>query len=300
MKFLPAGVSSKMGRQMFKLEKDSPKILFGLGVASMVGSTVLACRSTLKLESVLEKTQNDLKIANALEHREYSEEDRQQDKTLIYVRGVADIVKLYAPSIAMGAAGIAMLTKSHNILEQRNAALTAAYIAIDKGFKEYRARVVAKYGEQDDQEFRYGAEKVSIVDEKTGRKKEVVRVSPEDPSIYARFFDQLCSSWNKDPELNFIFLKCQQEYVNHLLRARGHVFLNEVYDQLGIPRTKAGQVVGWLRDSEEGDNYVDFGLWKGDTQVARDFINGREGAILLDFNVDGPIYDLIDGGDSIR
>jgi hypothetical protein len=73
------------------------------------------------------------------------------------------------------------------------------------------------------------------------------------------------------------------------------VFLNEVYDMVGVPRSKAGAVVGWLLSPNGGtDNFVNFGVFDGRTEVARDFVNGREGAILLDFNVDGVIYDKID------
>src|SRR4029077_6009102 len=116
-RFLPDGLSQQAGRTMLKVEKSSPRLLFVAGVASMVGSTVLACRATLKLEEVLETAQNDLKIANSLEHREYSEDDRQRDKTIIYTRSVVSIGKLYGPSILLGVAGIGMLTKSHKILE---------------------------------------------------------------------------------------------------------------------------------------------------------------------------------------
>lgn len=291
MKFIPSSLSNRAASHMLKLEKGSPKILFGVGVISMVGSTVLACRATLKLDEVLEQTQSNLHIANSLEHREYSEEDRQKDKTIIYARAAVDVAKLYAPAIVMGAAGIMCLTKSQNILEQRYAAVSAAYVALDKGFREYRARVVDRYGEQDDQEFRYGVQKVSIETE-SGRKKEVARVSFEDPSVYAKFFDQLCPPWQKEAEYNMYFLKCQQEHFNRMLQFRGHVFLNEVYDSLGIERTKAGAVVGWVRGN--GDDYIDFGVFSRDTEKTRDFVNGREGAILLDFNVDGLIYNLLD------
>ena len=51
-------------------------------------------------------------------------------------------------------------------------------------------------------------------------------------------------------------------------------------------------VVGWVLGN--GDNCIDFGIWDSANEKARDFVNGREGAILLDFNVDGVIYDLID------
>lgn len=294
MKFIPTGLSNKLAPQMLKLDAGSPKILFGLGVVSMVGSTVLACRSTLKLDEVLERTESDLQTANTLEHREYSEEDRQKDKTIIYVRAGVDIAKLYAPSLVLGVAGITMLTKSHNILQERNAALTAAYVALDKGFKEYRARVIEKHGAQEDQEMRYGSQKVQIEDPETGRKKTVVRANPGEPSIYARFFDELATEWQREPEYNLYYLRCQQEYHNHVLQARGHVFLNEVYKSLGIPHSTAGAVVGWYRDNPDGDSYIDFGIYDEANEKAREFVNGHEGAILLDFNVDGVIHHFLD------
>jgi len=124
--------------------------------------------------------------------------------------------------------------------------------------------------------------------------KKVVKVADVDGiSDYARFYDDGCEGWTKDPELNLSFLRAQQQYANDKLVANGHLFLNEVYDMLGIPRTKAGQVVGWVYDlsNTEADNYVDFGLYDATKEKTRDFVNGYERTILLDFNVDGPILD---------
>lgn len=108
-------------------------------------------------------------------------------------------------------------------------------------------------------------------------------------SPYARFFDEASANWVKDPEINHIFVQCQQNFANNLLIARGHLFLNEVYDMLGIDRSSAGQVVGWVI-SGDGDNFVDFGMFEAHS--AR-FVNGYERSILLDFNVDGVVVDKI-------
>jgi hypothetical protein len=233
-------------------------------------------------------------MADDLRHREdlssYSPNDGRKDKAVIYTRSVGKIAKLYAPSLLLGAASVACLTKSHSILTQRNLALTAAYAAVDEAFRQYRDRVVEKYGEDQDREFRYSSEEVDIVDEK-GKLHTEIRVGPDTPSMYARFFDPLSDCWDKNPEYNLIFLQCQQRYVNDMLIARGHVFLNEVYDKLGLDRTKAGSVVGWIV-SDDNDNYIDFGVFTGENQT-RSFVNGRDGSILLDFNVDGVIWDKI-------
>jgi len=168
------------------------------------------------------------------------------------------------------------------------------YAALEKGFNEYRARVISKYGEDEDRDLRYGTREIET--EVRGKKKKITRVGLGEPSIYARFFDVSSPSWSKEPEYNLIFLKCQQNYANDLLHARGHVFLNEVYDMLGIPRSKAGAVVGWLLGV--GDDFINFGVFDDRSDKARDFVNGFEGSILLDFNVDGVVYDRIEFEDS--
>jgi len=296
MKLVPEAISRTVARNSLLLQKSSPQVLFGVGVVGMVGTTVLACRATLKMDTVLDEAKGKLETAKTLEHPDYSEKDRGRDTSLIYFQTSVKIVKLYAPAVIVGGLSIAALTSSHRILTRRNAALTVAYSALDRGFREYRARVVEKYGEEEDRNLRYGSRQVQIEDE-NGKKKMVTRVDIDnDPSIYARFFDSYSTSWSKEPEYNLIFLKCQQNYANDLLRSRGHVFLNEVYDMLGIPRSKAGAVVGWLLSPNgETDNFVNFGVFDGRDGPARDFVNGLEGAILLDFNVDGVIYDKIDG-----
>jgi Family of unknown function (DUF6353) len=293
MRFVPEAIVRQVSRNALVLQKASPEVLFGVGIIGLVGSTVLACRATLKVDEVLDDAKNKLELAKNLEHDDYSEKDRSRDVSLIYFQTGVKTVKMYAPAVIVGGLSIYALRSSHNILTKRNIALTAAYGALEKGFNEYRSRVVDKYGEEEDRNLRYGTREVEIVDPKTKKKKKVTRVSMDDPSIYARFFDEYSTSWNKEPEYNMLFLKCQQNYANDLLRARGHVFLNEVYDLLGIPRSKAGSVVGWFM-SPEGDKFVNFGVFDGKTQVARDFVNGIEGAILLDFNVDGVIYDKLE------
>jgi hypothetical protein len=291
MKFGGEALSKALSRRALLLEKSSPSLLLGAGIAGMVGSTVLACRATLKLESVLNIAQENLKMAKTLEHEEYSERDRQKDIALIYVQTSVKVAKLYGPAVVVGGAAVAALVQSHNILSKRNVALTAAYAALEAGFAEYRQRVVEKYGEEEDRNLRYGSRELDVMVD--GKKQKVTRVGEGIPSIYARFFDPLSTSWSKEPEYNLVFLRCQQNYANDLLRARGHVFLNEVYDMLGVPRSKAGAVVGWVLVGNVRDNYIDFGIFD-DNEAVRDFVNGREGSILLDFNVDGVIYDKID------
>jgi hypothetical protein len=303
MKFVPDAVGRSIAGLALQGQKHSPTLLLGAGVASMVGSTVLACRATLKLDEVVEKAKTDLDTANMLveqERDDYSKQDRKRDAALIYTRGVVGVAKLYAPAVVLGGVGVVCLTKSHSILKERNAAITAAYVGLDKAFRVYRQRVVDKYGEEEDRHFRYGAEEIDIIDDETGKVVSTIRNGESDglPSGYARWFDESSPNWTAPPfdEYNWTFLRNNQNWANDMLKSRGHLFLNEVYSLLGLEHTSAGSIVGWVyeRDNPNGDNFVDFGCWGKDDGQPLDFFNGREGGVLLDFNVDGPIWDLID------
>lgn len=297
-----------------QLKKYSPEILMGLGIAGTVTSTVLACKATTKLEKIIEKKKEQVEqVHEAIEDEtlDYTEEDSKKDLTIIYSKTGMSIARLYAPSVILGVLSLGTIITSHNIMRKRNVALAAAYVAVDKGFKNYRKNVVERFGETVDKELRYNIKAKEIettYTDKNGKEKtkkeKVLEIDNPSQGIseYARFFDEWTSvDHRKDPEYNLMFLRRQQDYANEVLKSRGHVFLNEVYDMLGIPRTKAGQVVGWIynENNPNGDNYVDFGIYDlsnlSDSQKERKmaFVNGHEYSILLDFNVDGPIYDLI-------
>lgn len=295
MKLVPVAITQKVARGALLAQKSSPGLLFGAGIVGVGVSTVLACRATLKMDEVLSEAKGKVDLANTLQHDDYSDFDRKRDLHVIRVQTSIKIVRLYSPAIIVGGLSIAALTRSHNILTKRNAALTAAYAALERGFNEYRQRVISKYGEEEDRNLRYGTREVAVIDPETKEKKMITRVAPGEPSIYARFFDRNSGSWSKEPEYNLIFLKAQQNWANDLLHARGHVFLNDVYDMLGLERSSAGSVVGWLLTRNGStDNFISFGVFEGKTDKARDFVNGFEGSILLDFNVDGVIYDKLD------
>lgn len=292
---IKATVTSNVSRQLLKTQKNAPTILFVGGVVGVVGTAVLASRATLQLEGVLDEGEELMKKSKSIKSKDYTEEDRNRDQLIIKTNTALNIAKLYAPSIALGAVSIAALTRSHVILTRRNASLMAAYSALDKGFNEYRSRVREELGEDKDLEFRHGKEeRTETFDSDDGSTKTVTSVGPNRvPSVYAKYFDDGSTSWSRNPDYNRFFLNSQQNYFNDMLRSRGHVFLNEVYDHLGLPRTKAGAIVGWVL-SKDGDNFIDFGVYDHSSDRARAFVNGNEGSILLDFNVDGVIYDLLE------
>lgn len=307
-KAIVTAVSNKLGKAGLRIKKHSPEILVVAGVVGMVTSTVMACKATTKAGAIMEETKEQLdqikKVREIKPEEVYSVDDMKKDLAIVYVQTGVKLAKLYLPAILVGGVSIASILGSHNILRKRNAALGAAYAAIDQSFKEYRNRVVERFGESVDRELKYNikAKKIeeTVTDPETGKEKKVKKtVEVVDPELgcsqYARFFDSGSKAYSNDPETNLFFLRAEQNYANERLRSRGYVTLNEIYERLDIPRTKAGQIVGWVYDEKNpnGDNYIDFGIYDIYKEKNRDFVNGYEPVILLDFNVDGDILDLI-------
>lgn len=299
-------MSRSFHKMSFGVKKHSPEILVAAGVVGVVTSAVLACRATTKLNDVLNDSKDQIdKIHGYVEEHgfteKYTEEDSKKDLTIVHTQTAVKVVKLYAPAVIIGVASLGCILSSHKILNKRNAAIAAAYTAIDKSFKEYRGRVVDRFGADLDKELRYNikAQEIeeTVTDEK-GKEKTVTNtvnaMDASDISDYARFFDVGNENWTKDPEFNLMFLKHQQSQANDILKAKGHLFLNDVYEMIGIPKSQAGQAVGWIYDEKcpIGDNYVDFGIYN-DSEANRLFVNGHERSILLDFNVDGVIWDKL-------
>lgn len=291
------GVASKT---VMKLKKHSPEILVVAGIAGTVVSAVLACKATTKVAEILDETKSTLDTIHegmetgAINGQEYTTEDGKKDTVVVYAQTGMKLAKLYAPAIILGTLSITSILASNNILRKRNVALGAAYAAIDKSFKEYRGRVIERFGGQVDTELKYGIKAKKFeeieVDPETGKEKKVKKtVMVADPNLqsdYAVYFDSKSRNYETNPDYNRMFLKAQQAFANDKLQTRGHLFLNEVLDDLDLPRTPAGQIVGWTKDGPDG--YVNFRI----VEVERETEDGRhEPALLLDFNVEGNIWE---------
>lgn len=288
----------------FQLKKHSPEILVVAGVVGTVASTVMACKATTKVSTILDKSKETIDAIHECENNpelaeEYTKEDVQKDLFITYTKTGVELAKLYAPAVIVGTLSVTSILTGHNILRKRNLALAAAYQVVDTGFKQYRGRVIERFGEAMDKELKYDVKAEEIEEttvDKKGKEKVIKKtVEVADPiaarSPYTFCFDETCAGWVRDAEANKFFLLQQQNYANDKLKAKGHMFLNEVLDMLGMQRTRAGQTVGWVYDEKNpiGDNIIDFGIFDIRSADARNFVNGLEKSVWLDFNVDGDI-----------
>lgn len=293
MKLIPVSLTQFVGRQTLTLQKNSPGILFAGGLAGVLAGTVLACRSTLKVEAKLDDLKKDVdKVKSGVDNdpksRPYSREEDGKELVKVYATHGFRIFKLYAPGLACTVIGVGFLTKSHNTLQQRNAALAAAYGVVSEAFEAYRVRVRQEVGEEKEAELYRG-----------------LRLEPTDPtdsnspacmvdtglSMYARWFDQQSSSYHPNGTLNLMFVGGVERYLNDRLTAKGYVFLNEAYRELGLPECSYGQIVGWTKKTDGvGDGHISFNMEGIKTQL----LLTDEPSFVIDFNVDGPMYTEVD------
>lgn len=304
-------VSRSFHKVGFKLKKHSPEILVVAGVVGIVASTAMACKATTKVNDIVEEAKETVdtihdsvgKGLHTSDGEEYTQEVANKDLAIVYVQTGWKFVKLYGPAVALGVASIGCMIGSNQILRKRNVALAAAFTAVDTSFKEYRGRLIDRFGKDLDRELRFGikAKEVEerVVDEHGNETTVTKTVEVIDPnvthSMYSIVFCEGNTGWTKNAELNKVFLIQQQNWANDKLRLKGYLTLNDVYEMVGAPTTAYGQIAGWVytEDGSVGDNFVDFGIFDVNNEKACDFINGRERSIILNFNCIGNILDYM-------
>ena len=302
-----AAVNSKVSKLGFKFRKHSPEIFIISGIVGGIAAAVMACTATTKAGKVIDKAKDDLDMIHAAidglvpAKENYAEEESKKDITKVYVSTGLSLVKLYAPAVVLGGLSITAILYSNNILRKRNMALAAAYATVDNSFKDYRNRVIERFGDEVDKELKYNIKPLTVQEKTTDENgnevvtEKVVKVAdPGEHNLYTRIFDESSCYWSKTPDYNQMFLIGRERYANDKLNAQGYLFLNDVLEMLDLPKTKEGQMVGWVKDPKIGrDDYVDFGIFNANKKSNREFINGYEPSIWLDFNVQGNILDLM-------
>lgn len=301
--------ASKCG---YKLKKASPTIMIVGAAIGGVTATVLACKATIKAQDILTEHNAQVESIHTTkqlsEGETYTEKDYKSDITTTYVQTGLKLAKVYAPAVTLGAVSLGCMFGSHHIMSKRNASLTAAYIALDKAFEEYKSRVSDRFGSRVQEELEHNIKAVELESKSTNEQgveetiKEYKDIAMQHTSPYTCIFDETVDTWQPDNMLNRNYLFLMEQAANKRLRTQGHLFLNDVLASLGTHggvtlKTPEGQIVGWIYDPNDPtrQNHVDFGVTnyvKGD-EALNSFINGGERSVMLRFNCDGPIIDKI-------
>ena len=308
----------KVGSNLIqKVKFRSPELLIGAGVVGLVGAAVVAARRGVRWHNAAkaEIIHGLETIKKAEGSPQYTREDKVQDYAQVIGKGVWSFTQIYGPSVAVGVASVVSILAGTGVLKGRLAAMTSAAATAQAALERYRSRVREKLGEDADYEFAYevSAKKAKIKHE-DGTKESLVtyHLVPSSgewmaASPYSRLWDENAMEWCANRDIQFLTLRSLENHFNQELNARGVVFLNDVYKALGLPMSKDAALVGWVKDYEKpkmaklaaelgrvpGDGVISFGVFENESPSARAYLAGDDNRVVLDFNVDGVIYDLI-------
>lgn len=288
-------------RSEFILRRHAPSIMTYVGVGGFVATVGLAIRATTQMDEISPKLREQIREAKdvAEDDGDISAKERKEYKKAAselvakaYIDVAKEAAKIYGPTLAVGTVSILLVLGGHGMMVKRQAQMAALYTALDASYKAYRARVREELGEEKE-DILYRRPAMRAVDETgedDGSDTTQIDLGSLLPSPYARYFDPTSVNWVKEAEYNMMFLRAQEKWANDRLTAVGYLYLNEVYEALGLDRSDAGQLVGWKKDKNgDNDGYVSFCLGNIFDESARAFVNGQENVALLDFNVDGII-----------
>ena len=300
-----------IAKAVFGLKKASPEIMMVSGIVGMTGACVLACRSTLKIDDILNETAAKVdtihKAAEDQKFREehpevagYTEKDRDRDLVTVYIQMGWKLVKLYGPALIVGACSAGLLIGSHGIMKNRLAVLGAASAALCHSYDKYRKEVRERYGEETERDIYYGyhKEKVETVvvgeDGKEKKTKVFKKVFDETKTVdpFTLVFDSRNPNYYpKDPRANKDFLIRVRNYMNDKTQAQGWLFLNDARMMLGFKPVPEGQILGMRYDARNPQMQTEWTIGiedEGDPEVAA-FFRGESDYVVLHLNPEGDI-----------
>lgn len=207
------------------VNKHSPEILTGIGIAGMITTTVLAVRVTPKALQLIEEKKN---------------EDWVDELSPLEV--VKTAWKPYVPAAVTGIASVACLIGASSVNAKRNAALATAYKLSETALSEYREKVIETIGEKKEKTVRDKVAEERVKKNPVSKSEVVVTNNGTtlcfDP-ISARYFK---SSIDK-------IKRAENELNKQMLHdISGYVSLNDFYDELGLDHTSVGDDLGWNVD----------------------------------------------------
>ena len=287
-------ITRAFGRTILFVKSHAPAILTGVGVTGLVATAVVASKETLRLEPIIGIAAGYKHNADeSLESGIFDREAYVKEIATIYSHTAVDLVRLYAPAIAIGSVSIAAILASHRIHVHREAGLVAAYTAANEAYSRYRGEVRTELGEEKELEiFNRSQTEVKTVTEIDPETGEEVSVEKRVAAKYIAVFDRNSPYFrHDDDDANLTKVRIVQNFANDRLTINGHVFLNEIYDDLGLPRTKAGAVTGWIYDPNNlGDHQIQLGFDLDWRLVKPEGIDG----FIINPNVQGVILDYVE------
>lgn len=216
------------------LKKHSSTILSSVGIVGVVATAVTTGKAVTKAEKILERLKED------------KGEELTTSETL---RAVAPT---YVAPVLIGASTIACILGANVLNKRAQASLMSAYALVNTSYKEYKDKLKELYGQE--------AHK-NIVESLMVEKAKDVQINAEclmnncnleldceDKNEKHLFYDE----WSGRYFESTIEKVLSAEYhINRNFVLRGHAFLGEFYEFLGLEETEFGNVAGWAVCDDE-------------------------------------------------
>lgn len=308
---IPSNITRAFGKIALTAKKNAPTILVATGVVAGVAATATAIHATLKCDEIIQLHNESMKNIEKARYvvdndpdfeGTYTEEQEKADRKTVKTQTALQFVRLYFPTVALTALSVTCILAGHHMMTKRNAAVVAAFTAVSSKFDDYREMVKDRLGADVERDIYKRIIEEAELDENGEPNGDIHKAQSKKPldTSTDRFFDEFSSLWNhNDPTMNVANLRAVTKTAQDKLIMQGYLFLNDVYDMLGIQRTPAGQVLGWIYDKDHMDTIVDFGVYLDPTVIEDpwDFVNdepwdGNLG-ILLNFGGLEIMYDKI-------
>lgn len=315
MIFSKVGSAAKtvLGGSGLFLKAHAPEIMVGGGVTGFVLTVISACKSTCKANEIMDvKEECERENREALANGEIPDAVWAENDKMIRRNAKKELIKAYTPTVTMGIVSIVLVLGGYKLINGRLVKTAAAYKILEDGFGRYRENVRDIYGEEADREMlhRVRPERLAAAQEEREKNREIEsdkkrgiknkeKKGTAYQEIYSAVFDQYSDRWRRSwmPEQVWDYLRQKEREANDMLRIRKHIFLNEVYDLLGLERTEEGALVGWILTKNNPESKVDFGLKLIPESRRREFLTAQCNEdiwLRLHFNPDGLIYNMID------
>ena len=229
-----------MGKFSTGLRRSSPTILTVLGIAGVVGTTVMAIKATPKAMKLIKAKKDELNT------------DKLTPTELVQTTW-----KCYIPSALIGAGTIVCII-GIGVMDKRNqAALTSAYAMLNESYKQYRQAAKEVYGEDADNKIHAEmAKDARVASYEWGYQVYNMDMDPESEQLL--FYDLTSKKYFTT---TMAAVLNAQYHVNRNLAVRGDCSLNEYLSFLGIDGVDKGDEMGWDISYmvEEMDSYwLDF------------------------------------------
>lgn len=219
------------GKIMHATTKNSPLILTGAGIVGLGLTGYLAFKSAKKVSDITDQV----------------EETRDNGEELDKVKVGIDLGKAVALPIFVGLASVTAIGASYYIMNNRVASLAAALSTATAEHEYYRRKYREQYGEEELKEFEAPThEEDTMVKDKNGKeKKQKTKVKEVSDSLYGEWFDHSSEYVSDDFSYNQEFIRSVSTRLQDKLFRRGFLLMNEVRDELGFERNRAGALVGY-------------------------------------------------------